>query len=289
MKVMRHAAFAVSPRIHAGVCVGACAALLAVAIAATTLSAFAASGDPRPLNASESATFLPLVCSGPSVDKNDDHHCKKLLARSSGDNVQFDLMSIAYGPFTKTGTDEAYVTYGSIDEAHVNNFGGGILFARDGGKWRLAKWFMGKLMEECVRVPGGSTVRMLCYGGYSNMGEGDAWIDVMSLKSGAPESYTIVRAEHTLDSGLPWRPNGCKGGTGGKAMLLDLEVPKPSSADGAFATSSVTYETAANYAKRCTGGALHATHGVVKFRNDGGTVKAVTPVPFIEPWIEKNG
>jgi hypothetical protein len=280
---MRDVVFALSRRVRAV----AGAALLAVA--ALALPASAASGAPRPLSASESATFLPLVCSGPSVDKNHDHHCKKLLGRKSGDAVQFDLMSIAYGPFTKAGADEAYVTYGSIDEAHVNNFGGGILFARDGGTWRLAKWFVGKLMEECVRVPGGSTVRMLCYGGYSNMGESDSWIDVAAFKAGAPENVTVLRAEHSLEGGLPSRPNGCKDGIGGKAMLVTLDVPKPSRADGAFATSSVTYETAANYAKRCAGGALHATHGVVKFRDDNGKVMVVTPVPFIEPWIEKNG
>lgn len=129
--------------------------------------------DPHPITSAERATFMRLTCGNvaqgiePGV-----YRCSPLIGYPRNITApDFRLSTVAYGAFTRAGADEAYVTYGTLLEAHMFDFGGGILFDRSGNRWKLVRWYRGGQMDRCVALPGTGIVRMLCLSGYTQEGE----------------------------------------------------------------------------------------------------------------------
>src|ERR1700761_2088742 len=97
--------------------------------------------DSRKLTLGEQRAFFPLVCAH-AVAHSKTANCDRVRGYPDTSPIpdgpfSITLDAIATGAFTRAGADEAYVTYGASFEPHANNFGGGILFARARGGWRL--------------------------------------------------------------------------------------------------------------------------------------------------------
>src|SRR5262249_21247757 len=126
--------------------------------------------DSHALSAEEMKFFVPLVCRDASKLDKADFECGDVIdypgqahSNAKGKDVVSGSMSldaVIYGGFTKVGADEAFLTYSGL-EPHVFDYGGGVLFRREQGKWRRVKWFPGDRMEICLGIPGDGPQRVL--------------------------------------------------------------------------------------------------------------------------------
>ena len=269
---------------------------LAVPAAAAT-SAY----DPHQLTKAERTTFLRLTCRnatqvyGPGV-----YRCSSMIGYPR-DNVadDFRLSTVAYGPFTRAGADQAYVTYYSALEPHMDDFGGGILFDRSGDSWTLVRWYSGGQMDRCVALPDAGRVRMLCLSAYTQEGElltmvsvravpasaRDRWDSAVPVQAQAgPDVFRLViRADDSRDENprlLPG-PGNCGALSEYQPRVLSIDTLRRSAKPGFFAESEATYVTPRQDYDACTTGAWAKVKGetmTVYYALKHGEVKVEAPV-----------
>lgn len=155
--------------------------------------------DPRGLTGDEQAAFLPLVCGGAGAGSDGyAHDCQSLPGYPSQDyggagmGLGITLTDVIYGHLTSADADEAYVSYQGSFEPHVTNFGGGILFHKDGNGWALSRWYPGGAMEHCLSLDPQGRGRFLCLYGYTGQGETDTSLFLVTVPSGGQLSLSPV-------------------------------------------------------------------------------------------------
>ena len=237
----------------------------------------AAATDTRPLTANERATFEKLLCDFP-IMQGKELACAALreYPRSTV-GATLSLYAIAYGSFARAGADEAYLSYGSSVEPHSSNYGGGVLFVRVDGSWRLVKWYPGQQMDNCLALPGAGQTKMLCLAGWTGQGETDTSLWVRELPF--THDMAVLKAQDDRDTGsdimcpdLPAAP-----------MLLSIDALKRSRDPAAFAVASITYATAKDAAEACRhGGFAHVrtNKGEATIVIERGRVRAIVPLRF---------
>ena len=262
---------------------------------------------PRP-TAREIATFLPLICDHPRPAATSGTQCAHLIgfpplvgagAAIAPPAPAPQLAGIFYGSFTRAGADQAYVTYYSdAVEGHVTNFGGGILFERAHGAWRLVRWYRGGQMDRGVPIPATKPLQLLCLSGYTAQGESDQTVRVQFV----PPAGDALAAEPSLLEAHDTRAatfgdkNGCYDDVPkGQAALLGIGFSPTghertrsitTSAPPYFAQTQVEYETSADIAARCNGAhsrRVRVTRGTVRFALRSGRVVVIAPVTFYRP------
>jgi hypothetical protein len=268
-------------------------ALLSITFASGATPATTRDRDSRPLTASETATFLPLVCEHPqpATPRSDGTQCAQLIGYPdrSRSASSFGLWAIVYGSFTRSGSDEAYLTYYSQTvEPHAYNFGGGLLFARATGGWKLVRWYRGGQLDRCTLVPHTSPLRLLCASAFSNMGESDSRVAVRSIPPSGDkldEQVPLLEASDTSGTSAE-AEKGCYGGVPkGEARLLFIDSPKAWDQSPYFAKAELTYETAEDIAAACGAQStrkVRQTKAFARFAERNGTVTIVTPIKFVE-------
>jgi len=249
--------------------------------------------DSRPLRAEEQKAFFPLICQKRYLREN---NCAGVIGYpdvSPGPGpVSLILNAIAYGSFTQANADQAYVTYAAPFEPHVDNFGGGILFARAGGKWKLVRWYPGGQMDRCLALPAADVQNMLCLSGYTGQGETDSSVWLQHVpptndRDAQAKALTgVLKAQDAREAGgtEPLGNYQCTMKRAkGEAILLSIDDLKRSKAPGFFAQSSVSYASArdANAACRKNDFAnVEETKGVVRYKLQGAKVIGVGPAKF---------
>jgi len=256
---------------------------------AVTAAARAAT-DPRPLTPAEQRSFLPLVCAHPLLGKT-QNNCRGVLGTDAPVNgaATLSLDAIAYGGFSRAGADEAYITYAADFEPHASNFGGGLLFARDRGRWHRVRWYSGGQMDHCLALPGVGAARMLCLAGWSGQGEVDSsvWIDRVPPDNAdnafAKAATAVLKAQDDREAGFE-QPAGnyqCGLRHAGEGVLLSID--ELTRAPGVFAISHITYAAPRDADAACRGKSfadVRESKGTVRYVLKGGTVIAQPPVPF---------
>ena len=247
--------------------------------------------DSRRLTAAEQKTFFPLVCNKPIL--HDKENSCAALNSYPGDTPTFDksslsLDAIAYGSFTSVAADQAYVTYSADFEPHVNNFGGGILFERTTGRWKLIRWYPGGQMDRCLALPLAGTLNMLCLSGYTGQGEVDSSVWLQHIPQSNERNVqlkamaAILKAQDDRESGNSNYQCAMKRAKN-EAILLSIDNLKRSKTPGFFAESSVTYVTVRDEKVACIKGEfadVKETRAVVRYELHGGKIFPVTPIKF---------
>ncbi len=258
---------------------------------ASPASAAGRDTDSRPLTHAERATFLPLVCRSPRIDERGATRCATLVGFDNqgrpATDIPIALSAVVYGAFSHAGADEAYVTYESWFEPHAKNFGGGIMFARNGGTWRLRKWYRGWKMDRCVAMPD-RRAQLFCLNRYSGQGDIESYVVVQALppvdSRDILEDKAVLRATDARGMRLETMSGCFRSVPEGRALLLSIDTLKRSTHPGAFAQSAATYETSSDIADACSRGrnrTVRQTHGTVYFRAlADGTVVADVPAHF---------
>ena len=255
-----------------------------------------AAHDSRPLTASEKRTFFPLACAKPfAADK--ERNCA-LLRNYPRDQqavgpISLNLSAIAYGSFTRTGADQAYVTYSGDFEPHNAGYGGGILFERTNGHWGLIRWFSGEQMDHCVALPPEMQQRMLCLSGWGGGGEDDSSIWLMRVPMSATGEVrqlpALLEAQDARDSGdgddagnyqckSDRRPN--------EAILLSVTNLRRSYEPGVLAEAQIVYAKPRDATAACSQhhfAKVRLTKSIVRFKLEGSRIVALTPETFAKP------
>lgn len=216
--------------------------------------------DSHELTAQEEKIFIPLVCAKPTPAKKEvrdsgySYTCATLInypddGEPVAPTADFVPLAIAYGDFSGTKVDEAYLSYRSNWESHANNFGGGVLFRRTDGRWKVVRWYIGKYLSDCVALPDTVPQKMLCLGSFMNYETDATWIAVDSL--GDDENRAVLAAEgHVFDEYDPdkFKKQCSKGDTD---KLLEIKNLRRSQKQGVFAEATVTYMTKKDYNNVC--------------------------------------
>ncbi|HUB96037.1 MAG TPA: hypothetical protein VL993_08975, partial [Stellaceae bacterium] len=192
------------------------------------------------------------------------------------------LYAIAYGSFTAAGADEAYLSYGSSVEPHANNFGGGVLLAREGGAWRVVHWYPGGQMDNCLALPAAGKTRMLCLSGWTGQGELDSSLWVKEAPFAQDRAVLKAQDQRGVAADHGIAPDIC-GEDQPAPLLLSIDALKRAEDSSAFAVASIRYATAKDVREACTRtgfARLRVTKGEVKIVVDKGRVKAIAPLRF---------
>ena len=213
-----------------------------------------ANQDARPLTAAEQAAFLPLVCGGASAGSDGyAHNCTSLPGYPSDDyggagtGLGITLTSVITGNLSSATADEAYVSYQGSFEAHVDNFGGGILFSADGkGGWVLKKWVPGGAMDGCLSLNPQGRAKFLCVGGSTGQGETDT---VLMAKSIPETEGTNLLTASDLRQTMDANANCSLRKSAGQAVLLGIDGIARS---GAGYAAQIEYVPAAQAEAACT-------------------------------------
>lgn len=211
-----------------------------------------ANADARPLSAAAQSAFLPLVCGGASAGTDGyAHDCASLPGYPSADyggagtGLGLTLTSIITGHISSATADEAYVSYQGSFEPHVNNFGGGILFAADGkGGWRLERWVPGGGMDGCLTLNRTGRARFLCLRGSTGQGETDTALMLVTLPEN--QGKTVLAASdlrETMDANA-----NCALRKPGQDVLLGIDAIARA---GNGYTARISYVPAATAAAAC--------------------------------------
>lgn len=254
----------------------------------------------------ERATFLRLTCRnakpgvGPGV-----YGCSRLIGYPRVVMTDdFQLSTVAYGGFTRAGADQAYVTYYTLLEPHMDNFGGGILFDRSGDGWKLMRWYPGGQMDRCVALPSAGRLRMLCLSAYTQMGELVTMVSVRAVPVSARESWDsavpiqgsagsdvfhlLIRADDTrnVNPVLFKASQNCGAPSEYRARVLSIDTLRRSTKTGFFAESEATYVTPKQDYGACKTGSWAKVTGektTIYYAFKNGEVKVDSPVAIGEP------
>jgi len=206
--------------------------------------------DPRGLTGDEQAAFLPLVCGGVSGGADGyAHSCQSLPGYPSqdyggaGTGLGITLTGVIYGHLTGDDADEAYVSYLGSFEPHATNFGGGILFHRQGNGWALSGWYPGGAMEHCLSLNSQGRARFLCLYGYTGQGETDTSLFLVSIPGGGSQiNLSPVLKASDLRETMDPNANCGQRKSADQAVLLGIDSL---ARGGSFATAQVDYVPAA--------------------------------------------
>jgi hypothetical protein len=223
--------------------------------ATTSAPQAAANHAPRGLSADEEAAFLPQICAGASAGSGGyQHNCASLPGYPSADvggaglGLGLTLTSVTYGQLTAAGADEAYVSYQGSFEPHADNFGGGILFHRQGSAWQLAGWYPGGAVDHCLSLTLTGRARLLCLFGFTGQGETDSMLALVSIPSGGSLALAKVLMASDLRGTMDPEGNCGLRTSADQAVLLGISG-LASAANGASA--QVEYVPAAQAASAC--------------------------------------
>ena len=233
-----------------------------------------------------------------SIDK--DAYCAKIVGYPSAPGesrllgeigrTKLSLDAIAYGSFLAAGLDEAYISYTADFEPHANNYGGGILFERTSGQWKLVTWYPGGQMDHCVALPPEKFQRMLCLQGYEGQGEMDSSVWLMKVPSHPNSKWSsyvaVLKAQDATQAGdpndggsyqcsLPRGPD--------EALLFAVDHLRRSVQPGYLAEADIRYAKPGDAAVACRKKHLaqvHISHGIVQFRLEHGRIRVIAPEPF---------
>ena len=184
--------------------------------------------NPRPLNDTEQASFLKLVCShagGPL--ESYAHQCESLLGYPSQDyggaglGIGITLQSVVYGHLTSDSTEDAYVTYEGSFEPHATNYGGGILFTGGPGKWALQGWYPGGQADQCVVLTPTGKARFVCLSSWEGQGESVSALALLSLPPPQGERPFLLNADDLRETMTP--NANCQFLKAGQNVLLNIE------------------------------------------------------------------
>lgn len=208
---------------------------------------------PRPLSNAQQAAFLPLVCAkatGPSGIYA--HQCASLPGYPSTDyggaglGLGISLQNVIFGHLSNADADEAYVTYAGNFEPHADNYGGGILFTKDAGTWKLKAWYPGGQANSCVLLTPKGRAHFICVNEWEGQGEVDTSLTLTTLPPRQGDRPALLKAKDLRDT---MNPNAnCQGVLPGQNILLSIKALEPS-ADGAKAT--IAYVSAATAQSAC--------------------------------------
>ncbi len=276
-------------------------ALCVVALAIARAAAATSGHDPHPMTKTERASFLRLTCrntaqgDGPGL-----YRCSSLIGYPGHmAPPDFQLSTVAYGAFTSAGADQAYVTYFTLLEAHMFNFGGGILFDRSGDGWKLVRWYRGGQMDRCVALPEAGRVRMLCLSGYTQEGELFTMVSVRAVPASAREGWDsavpvqaeagpdlfrlLIRADDTRNMNPDFfkASQNCGAISEYRPRVLSIDTLQRSARPGFFAQSEATYVTPKQGYVACTTGAWAKVKGermTIYYALRDGAVKVHSPI-----------
>ncbi len=247
--------------------------------------------DSRALSAAEQKNFFPLVCKK-QIPHGKDDNCAGVIGYPDGapveDKTSLSLDAVVYGSFTQANADQAYVTYSVSFEPHANDFGGGILFERAAGKWKLVRWYPGGQMDHCLALPVADVQNMLCLTGYTGQGEVDSSVWQRRVPRNGDSgpfwkaSIGVLKAQDGRESGNSNYQCTLKRAKD-EAVLLSIGDLKRSKAPGFFAESSVIYASARDVGASCRKqqfADVEETKGVVRYKLVGGRVVTVTSAKF---------
>jgi len=242
--------------------------------------------DSRLLTPAEKRVFYPLVCVGHARTGRADT-CRSVIgndAVTAAGQIELSLDAVAYGAFSHPGADEAYVSYSASFEPHATNYGGGLLFARANGRWRLVRWYSAGQHHPCVALPVTGVQKHLCLNHWYGSGELDSTVFV----EGLPDEKMTIRvlaAQDDRDSGetdtsnyqctLPRAPN--------ENILLSIDGLTRPQARGILAQSRIVYATPDAVHAACLRHDFHnvrATKAILRYVVKGGTVVALSPLRF---------
>ncbi len=103
-----------------------------------------------------------------------------------------DIYRVMFGHFT-SASDDGLLLSGSGCDSHGNNFGGSFVFSFKEGKPRLLKYANGLLTDQCYKFafPDGREF-LVCKGGWSGQGEGDAYVFMASFGANGKDASTTI-------------------------------------------------------------------------------------------------
>jgi hypothetical protein len=253
--------------------------------------------DARPLQIAERAVFAKLVCPGGKAPGQDNYQFQcPLLSGYPGDagdpaNGPFNILfsSIIYGHLTSASLTQAYVSYQGDFESGATNGGGGILFDQTKGGWRLAQWFPGGQLDDCVQLNSSGRAEMLCLTGYFGQGESDAsvWLAIIQPDYDPNGKDTalklaVLKAQDDRQTDTP-NYNCGKLTNPGQSILLDIENLTRSNAPGSLAAAKISYVepgAAARFCKANDFADAPVTEGTVQFTWDGSRVRMRPELSF---------
>ncbi len=248
--------------------------------------------DPRPLTSSEDRTFFRVTCARP-LPKDKDENCALLRSYPREGQakipVRLEFEAIAYGSFTRLDADQAYVTYSGDFEPHLAGYGGGILFERSNGSWRLVHWFSGAQMDRCVALPLERQQRMLCLAVWNGQGETDSslWImQVPTSPSGEVRQAPVLKAQDDTEAG-----DGDDMGNyqcslarrHSEGILLSVDRPRRSGNSEILAEADIVYAKARDADAACQRKSfanVRQTKGIVRFKLEGSHIVVLAPEKF---------
>lgn len=255
--------------------------------------------DPRPLTPAEIATFVPLVCAGPRLERADQrsprdgklgpapvYRCATVLGRTDrkglGDLGGFSLTSILYGTFDDTGRRQAYLSYSGL-EPHTALFGGGILFNKVPGGWRLGHWAPGGAITGCLALTAAPDWQLLCLTGDSHMDVSTESLGVLSLRESvlagdaAPRPGHLsgsFRFSHDVDA-FRSRPDDCDHLPPGNP-LYSVDALTRSTQPGIFADVAVSWVPSLQTYDPCAD--THVLrHDTLRLRLHGAMIEVIAP------------
>jgi hypothetical protein len=249
---------------------GLCGAVLASASLAAGGSA-AQRSDARPLTATETGTFLPLLCRTYYTSSGVTHCLDRIgYTFASRPEDTLALTAIVYGSLTQPRAREAYVTYQSDWEPHATNYGGGILFEATRSGWRLVRWIPGGQMDRCLSLQETGRRRFLCWSAYAGMGVVSQTVRIVHVPP-LPPGPVIISASDGRGS-----PFFCEQIRSSSDAEQPLKLAPPHrSHTGAFAEATLTFATSADIAEACDQNdvkRLRVRTRTVRFIAGGGTV-----------------
>jgi hypothetical protein len=250
----------------------------------------AQNADPRQLNPAERSVFAKLVCPGGKAPGQEAYQFEcPVLTGYPGDggdaadgpfNILFS--SIIYGDLTGAPETQAYLSYQGDFESGATNGGGGILFDQTPGGWKLAQWYPGWQLDDCVQLNSSGRAKMLCLIGYFGQGESDAsiWLTMIQpnyVPNGKDTAFKTAVLKAQDDRQTPTPNYNC--GTlkdPGQGILLDIESLKRSIVPGILAEAKISYVKPDDAAQFCQANDLAdapVTEGTVQFTWDGSRVQ----------------
>lgn len=137
---------------------------LAMAVLAGALTALPASGEAQPADAQLLATF----CAPSNIRGS---ACKRAKAYPNRRACDVSLGKDRYSGKFVAGRAILIIGYGSQCEAHVNDFGGSLLFEQTGGALAFRGYQPGYQAHDCVVLSGTDKDRLVCLTGHMGQGE----------------------------------------------------------------------------------------------------------------------
>jgi hypothetical protein len=136
--------------------------LAMILLAAVT--ALPAPGEAQPADAQLLSTF----CAPSNIRGS---ACKRAKAYPNRRACDVTLGKSRYSGKFVAGRTILIADYGSECEAHVNDFGGAVLFEQTGGAWAFKGYQPGYAPHDCVVLTGNNRDRLICLTGHMGQGE----------------------------------------------------------------------------------------------------------------------